>query len=98
MAKARRALAAQAWHATTGPSWAQPLLLREEECESAIYNECPGVKLWGYFGRSVRWNDWNIERHPPFPVFACGVMAHIFGPQEIKLEQIPVEFTHNRRA
>jgi hypothetical protein len=87
MAKVHRALAAQAWHAMTGPSWAQPLLLREEECESAIHNECPGVKLWGYFGRSMRWNDWNIERHPPFDTFCSGVMEHIFGPPEIKMDK-----------
>jgi hypothetical protein len=56
-------------------SWANPLPLRMEECESLQYNEHNALRLLGHFGLSLRWNKWDIERHPPFETFCRGVIA-----------------------
>jgi hypothetical protein len=88
MVTVRKALAAQAWHERNAPSWACPLLLKENECDNYIYcSDYNSNKLLGYFSRSVRWNGWNIDRHPTFPVFCSGIMAYNFGPMEIRCDK-----------
>src|SRR5258705_11341992 len=53
-----RTLAAD-WHAESAPAWAARLPVELPMCESLIYNNCNQLKLLGYFGRSMLWNDWN---------------------------------------
>jgi hypothetical protein len=88
-----RALAAQAWHyehtaSYNWASWANPLPLRLDTCESLLqYVPCNGMKLLGYFGRSLRWRDWNYETHPTFPVFCSGVLDWDRCPIELQTDR-----------
>ena len=67
-------------------SWANPLPLKMEECESWVDNDHHALRLVGYFGRSLRWNDWDYERHPPFNTFCSGVMKYILSPMELRMD------------
>jgi hypothetical protein len=85
--KVAKAIAATAWHERTAPySWANPLPLKMEWCETLIDNKDNALKLLGYFGRSMRWNDWDFEQHPTFPDFCSGVLDYIFCPPEIQMD------------
>jgi hypothetical protein len=86
MRKISRALAAREWHARTGPSWARRLPLLEEECETLLFNEHNAIRLFGHFGRSLRWTDWDYERHPTFDTFCSGVLASPYCPIDLKLD------------
>ena len=83
-----RALAAVEWHEKTAPpSWACPLPLRLDQCESMICNANNALQLVGYFGRSMRWSDWDIDQHPTFDRFCCGVMDYMFAPMELRTDK-----------
>jgi hypothetical protein len=58
-----------------------------EMCESLLYNDHNEQKLVGYYARSLRWNGWDFERHPPFDVFCRGVMEYIFSPMDLRMDQ-----------
>ena len=79
-----RALAAFEWHERTAPEWARPLPLCREKCEELIVDDCKPFRMRGYFGRSMMWNDWNIEQHPDFKTFGRGAMASNFCPMELR--------------
>ena len=80
-----RTLAAD-WHAESAPAWAARLPVELPMCELLIYNNCNQLKLLGYFGRSLLWNDWNYEQHPDFNTFCCGVMASRIGPMDVRMD------------
>ena len=83
-----RALAAVAWHAETSPwSWSKPLPLEMGVCKSLMNNALGALQLLGYFGRSLRWNNWDIDQHPTFDPFCCGVMDYMFAPMELRTDK-----------
>jgi hypothetical protein len=82
-----RAIAAAAWQEqTTSISWAKRLPLTFEACNILIDHKLNELKLLGYFGRSMKWSGWDIERHPDSSSFACGVMDWILGPMDIRMD------------
>jgi hypothetical protein len=87
MRKVARALAAVERHKQTTPySWANPLPLRMELCDTFIYKDhYNALRLLGYFGRSWRWNNWD-EQHPEFDAFCCGVLDYICSPPELRMD------------
>lgn len=89
MRKVARAIAASAWHEQTAPyTWANPLPLKMEMCESFINNDHHNaLRLLGYFGRSLRWNNWNYEQHPVFSDFCSGVLAWLLAPPELRMDR-----------
>ena len=82
-------LAAMAWHAQTAASytWAQLSPVRVLECESLLYNEHNAIRLLAHFTNSLRWNKWDITRHPPFPAFCRGIMAAPHCPIEMQRDR-----------
>jgi hypothetical protein len=88
MRKVAKAIAASAWHErTTSISWARPLPLEMGWCETLINNDRNELKLLGYFGRSLRWNNWDFEIHPVFDVFCSGVTEWFLSPPEITMDK-----------
>jgi hypothetical protein len=65
-----RALYCKEWFRHEAPAWAQPLLLRSEEC-IAVYN-LPGEPRLGrrslvaHYSQYMRGLGWHIERAQPF--------------------------------
>jgi hypothetical protein len=57
-----------------------------EWCETLINNDQNALKLLGYFGRSLAWNDWDIEQHPDFKTFCSGAMASSCCPLELRMD------------
>jgi hypothetical protein len=81
-----RAIAAQERHALLAPKWAVPLPLQLPECERLIVNEHNELKLLGYFGRSMRWREWD-PKHPLFNDFCSGVLDWLHCPVDLKLDR-----------
>ena len=69
MRKACRALCAQKWFERTAPKWAQPLPLREEECEMLLKDADSRLRLLGHYALSLRSTSWDCSTHPPFDAF-----------------------------
>jgi hypothetical protein len=88
MRKVAKAIAASAWHAKNTPiSWANPLPLEMEWCETLMHNDQNALKLLGYFGRSLRWNGWAFETHPVFSDFCAGVLEWFLSPPELRMDK-----------
>jgi hypothetical protein len=79
-----RALAAFEQHRRTAPEWASQLPLCREKCEELIVDDHKPYRMLGYFGRSLAWNEWNLEQHPDFKTFGCGAMASSCCPLELR--------------
>ena len=85
------ALAAIKWHERHASAWAQPLPVSCDELDPRP-DTCSAHKLLLYhFGRSVRHHEWNL-RHPPFPDWACTVMASEFTSEMILRSNLDEEF------
>jgi hypothetical protein len=69
------ALCALRWFETEAPIWAQPLLLKAEECYPLLNNHPCGrhrrAFLRGSYGMHARSMSWNIERMTPFELFCA---------------------------
>jgi hypothetical protein len=80
-----RALVAREWHAEHSPT-ALPLIVNGWDIEDA--RSGGGLPhLLAYFARSLRRNDWSIAGHPPFEIFARGVLASPECPSILREDQ-----------
>ena len=76
------AMASRVWFHDSGPTWAQPLPLSNDEREEL---KCGGrLHILAWYARSLCCLDWNYRLHPPFFDYACAVMAAPFTPDFIK--------------
>jgi hypothetical protein len=79
--RTRRALAARAWFAVTGPAWAQPLPISH----NVQYEHSGGrEEMLDHFMSSLINANWDYKVHPVFFDFACGVMAHPAAPDYLR--------------
>jgi len=79
-----RALAAREWFRKTKPPWAPDLPLSAAEIAKMQEDPDPRLQLVGHFADSLRCNDWNYQQHPPFSIYARGVMAYEHAPLELR--------------
>jgi hypothetical protein len=64
------------------PGW--PILpLRDEDCEELKNADCPRQNLVGYYGDSLGRSHWDLDKHPSFRDFGCGLMACAYAPEPI---------------
>lgn len=71
---ARRALTARDWFANNGPPDAPPLPLSDHDVED--YRNARGLKgVVGFYTRSLKMRGHDMQNHPSFDDFACGLMA-----------------------
>src|SRR5262245_46351769 len=63
------ALRAREWFEHTAPKWAQPLPLREDECEMLLKDADRQNQLLGHYALSLRSMGWNYVTHPPFAIW-----------------------------
>jgi hypothetical protein len=75
-ARARRALAAREWAKQNAPSYLPPLPVGREIGD--IKHGWGLLHLYGYFARSIAARDYVVTGHPPFDVFAQGVLGSPF--------------------
>ena len=76
--KACRALAARDWFAEHGPPDAPPLPLSYCEREDLKHGGIDHIVA--LYARSLDAQDYDVENHPSFHDYACGVMASGFYP------------------
>ena len=71
-----RAVLARRWHAVNGPQDAdlQPLPLGCREMEDAKYQSEAG-RMLAWYSRSLAHNYYDIQQHPSFYEYACGILA-----------------------
>jgi hypothetical protein len=69
-----RALEAREWSARTGPPDLPPLPVSGEEIDE-IKRGQGLLHLFAYFARSIASRDYVVEGHPPFDVYASGMLA-----------------------
>jgi hypothetical protein len=69
----RRALAARKWFDLYGPPEARPLPLGYDEREALKRGGLPTIVA--LYARSLEGRDYDLEEHPSFDDYACGVMA-----------------------
>jgi hypothetical protein len=68
------ALRAREWFAVNGPVGAPPLPLSDNEIED--YRNARGLKgVVGFYARSPYRLDYDVQTHPSFEDFCCGLMA-----------------------
>jgi hypothetical protein len=68
-----KALAARDWFAVNGPPDAPALPLSYNEREALKHGGLDHVVAW--YARSLEALDFDVEKHPSFKVYACGVVA-----------------------
>jgi hypothetical protein len=68
-----RALVACAWHAANSPG-APPLPVHTWDIDIAKRG-CGLSHLLAYFAQSVACDNWRLSGHPPFEIYAQGVLA-----------------------
>jgi hypothetical protein len=71
----RRALYARKWFALDGPRDAPPLPLSYVEREDLKSEGSGFLRMVAYYARSLEAQEYNLEVHPSFDDYACGVMA-----------------------
>ena len=65
---------AREWFAVNGPVGAPPLPLSDNEIED--YRNARGLKgVVGFYARSLYRLDYDVQTHPSFEDFCCGLMA-----------------------
>jgi hypothetical protein len=77
-----RAVLARQWFATHGPRDLQPLPLGYDERESLKHGGADHIESW--YARSLDGREYDINEHPSFDDYACGVMASQHTPEFIK--------------
>jgi hypothetical protein len=87
------ALAAQEWHKkhASAWAWAHPLPVHHDELGPELNTPSARQLLLQSFGRSLQHHKWNL-RHPPFPDWACSVMASEFTSEIILRSNLDAEF------
>jgi hypothetical protein len=87
-----RAILARRWHAVNGPQDPdlQPLPLGCHEMEEAKLQGCAG-RMLAWYSRSLAHNDCDIQQHPSFYEYACGILAFEREGSEL-LEQLKRRF------
>jgi hypothetical protein len=87
-----RALLAREWFASYGPQDAQPLPITDEEIEDRKYAWCGDWRSLDHivscFAYSLRANDYDLNWHPSFADFACGVIASEHAPDFVKKDEV----------
>jgi hypothetical protein len=80
---ARNALMAREWFARKGPPELQPLPLH---CDDIQRMKCGGGfrHMFGYYAQSLCCLGYDVEKHPSFDDYACGVMASEGAPRFFK--------------
>jgi hypothetical protein len=78
-----RALRARAWFAEHGPPDAPPLPLSYAARER-LKAEGGVSRIIGWYARSLRARGYDVDEHPPFDDYACGVMASERAPDCIR--------------
>jgi hypothetical protein len=73
---------ARKWFADNGPPDLQPLPLGYNERERLKHGGADHILAW--YARSLDWRDYDVQAHPSFYDYACGVMASEFAPYFIK--------------
>jgi hypothetical protein len=81
----RRALSTRKWFAENGPADAPRLPIWYDEREALKHGGIDHLVAW--YGCSVACQDFNIEQHPSFHDYACGLMASDFTPYFIKEDE-----------
>jgi hypothetical protein len=72
--EAVRALLAREWFALNGPAGAPPLPLSHDDVED--YRKARGLAgVVGFYARSLSCRDYDVQEHPSFYDYACGLMA-----------------------
>jgi hypothetical protein len=71
----KKRLYARKWFALDGPSDAPPLPLSYNEREDLKCGGSGLARMVAYYARSLEGQDYNLEVHPSFHDYACGVMA-----------------------
>jgi hypothetical protein len=87
---ARLALLAREWFAPHGPPDAPPLPVSHDEREDLKSGGLPHMVAW--YARSLEGRDYDLDEHPSFDDYACGVMASDFAPDFIKTEELQRRF------
>jgi hypothetical protein len=87
-----RAVLARRWHAVNGPQDPdlQPLPLGCIEMEDAKLQGCAG-RMLAWYSRSLAHSDYDIQQHPSFYEYACGILALELGGS-VLLEQLEHRF------
>jgi hypothetical protein len=87
-----RAILARRWHAVNGPQDPdlQPLPLGCHEMEDAKLQGCAG-RMLAWYSRSLAHSDCDIQQHPSFYEYACGILAFEREGSEL-LEQLKRRF------
>ncbi len=80
-----RALAARRWFADNGPSDVQPLPLGYNERERLKHGGVDHILAW--YARSLDCRNYDVQDHPSFDDYACGVMASEHCPHFIKQDE-----------
>jgi hypothetical protein len=80
------ALVARQWFQQHAPSWAPELPLCSVEIEKLVRSKSPAIALVGYFAASLAACNWDIEKHPPFQIYAAGAMGSEFAPTRIRAD------------
>jgi hypothetical protein len=91
--RAIAALSARARFRLDAPRAPQPLPLRENECAYLQQSPDNREKLVGFYASSPRLRLWNYDLHPPFTVFARGLVHSPFFPASLEeIRQLANEF------
>jgi hypothetical protein len=78
------ALCAREQFRRTAPPWAPLLPLRDEDCDELVNDDDRRLNLVGYYCSSMRHAEWDYQQHPPFAVFASGLLAYPSTPGPIR--------------
>jgi len=79
-----RALAACEWHRKCAPRWAEKLPISQTDLNKNWRELSPQQMLLLGFGSSLQFLGWHYNQHPPFPIYAAGVLAYDFAPDELR--------------
>ena len=89
---ARRAIRAREWFAIYGPQDAQPLPLSCEDIEDRKYawesNQPSLSYIVSCFAYSLQLHDYEVNSHPSFEDFACGVTASEHAPDLVREDEV----------
>ncbi len=80
-----RALAAREWFTIHSPADAPPLPLSHNEREDLKIGGLPHIVAW--YARSLDCRNYDLQDHPSFDDYACGVMASDRAPDFIKNDE-----------
>jgi hypothetical protein len=84
---AHRALFAREWFAVYGPHDAPPLPLSDAELEDLKYTD-PFSHSVSCFADSLRANDYDLNQHPSFKDYVCGLLASEDAPTFVRENEV----------